>query len=128
MEPATAENQSKSVTRMSFLLDTDICSAYLKNEPLVVGRVMLHYGGLHISVITVGELLTWGAAGQRSAGPAEGRSGLAQRSNTSGSYFADSREIRRGPGRITRSRDYRGRNGPAQWSKRARVRLDNGDT
>jgi predicted nucleic acid-binding protein len=26
---------------MSFLLDTDICSAYLKNEPLVVGRVML---------------------------------------------------------------------------------------
>jgi len=44
---------------MSFLLDTDICSAYLKNEPVVVGRVMLHYGGLNVSVITVGELLTW---------------------------------------------------------------------
>jgi len=44
---------------MSFLLDTDICSAYLKNEPVVVGRVMLHYGSLHLSVITVGELLTW---------------------------------------------------------------------
>jgi tRNA(fMet)-specific endonuclease VapC len=44
---------------MSFLLDTDICSAYLKNDPLVVSRVMLHYGGLNVSVVTVGELLTW---------------------------------------------------------------------
>jgi tRNA(fMet)-specific endonuclease VapC len=44
---------------MSFLLDTDICSAYLKNNAAVVGRLMLHYGGLNVSVITVGELLTW---------------------------------------------------------------------
>jgi tRNA(fMet)-specific endonuclease VapC len=44
---------------MSFLLDMDICSAYLKNDPLVVGKVMLHFGGLSISVVTVGELLTW---------------------------------------------------------------------
>jgi len=44
---------------MSFLLDTDVCSAYLKNDAVVVSRVMLHYGGLNISVITVGELLTW---------------------------------------------------------------------
>ena len=44
---------------MSFLLVTDIFSAYLKNDPIVVGRVMLHYGGLNLSVITVGELLTW---------------------------------------------------------------------
>ncbi len=44
---------------MSFLLDTDTCSAYLKNDPVVVGRVMLHYGGLNVSVITLGELLTW---------------------------------------------------------------------
>jgi tRNA(fMet)-specific endonuclease VapC len=44
---------------MSFLLDTDICSAYLKNDRTVVGRVTLHFGGLEVSVITVGELLTW---------------------------------------------------------------------
>ncbi len=44
---------------MSFLLDTDICSAYLRNDAVVVRRVMLHYGGLNVSVITVGELLTW---------------------------------------------------------------------
>jgi tRNA(fMet)-specific endonuclease VapC len=44
---------------MSFLLDTDICSAYLKNDQRVVAKVMLHFGGLHISVVTVGELLTW---------------------------------------------------------------------
>ena len=44
---------------MSFLLDTDICSAYLKNNQSVVGKVMLHFGGLHLSVVTIGELLTW---------------------------------------------------------------------
>jgi predicted nucleic acid-binding protein len=44
---------------MSFLLDTDICSAYLKNDPTVVGKVMLHFGGLNVSVVTMGELLTW---------------------------------------------------------------------
>src|ERR1051325_9264612 len=44
---------------MSFLLDTDICSAYLKNDQTVVGKVMLHFGSLHVSVVTVGELLTW---------------------------------------------------------------------
>ena len=44
---------------MSFLLDTDICSAYLKDDPVVVLRVTLHYGGLNVSVITVGELVTW---------------------------------------------------------------------
>jgi tRNA(fMet)-specific endonuclease VapC len=44
---------------MSFLLDTDICSYYLKNDQRVVGKVMLHFGGLHLSTATVGELLTW---------------------------------------------------------------------
>ncbi len=44
---------------MSFLLDTDTCSAYLKNDQRVVNKVMLHFGGLHVSVVTVGELLTW---------------------------------------------------------------------
>jgi tRNA(fMet)-specific endonuclease VapC len=44
---------------MSFLLDTDTCSAYLKKRPQVVAKVMLHFGGLHVSAITVGELLTW---------------------------------------------------------------------
>ncbi len=44
---------------MSFLLDTDTCSAYLRNDRQVVGKVMLHFGGLQVSVVTVGELLTW---------------------------------------------------------------------
>src|SRR5436309_193721 len=44
---------------MSFLLDTDICSGYLKNDRSVVGRVMLHLGGLSISAVTAGELWTW---------------------------------------------------------------------
>jgi tRNA(fMet)-specific endonuclease VapC len=45
---------------MSFLLDTDICSAYLKNDRKVIGKVMLHFGGLAVSVVTVAELLAWG--------------------------------------------------------------------
>ena len=44
---------------MSFLLDSDTCSYYLKNDPIVLSRVMLHFGSLNVSVITVGELLTW---------------------------------------------------------------------
>jgi tRNA(fMet)-specific endonuclease VapC len=44
---------------MSFLLDTDICSAHLKNDRTVAARVTQHFGSLHVSVATVGELLTW---------------------------------------------------------------------
>lgn len=44
---------------MSFLLDTDICSAYLKGHQKVGSQMLLHYGVLHISVITAGELWTW---------------------------------------------------------------------
>ena len=44
---------------MSFLIDTDICSAYLKNNRQVTGKVMLQYGGLSVSVVTAGELLAW---------------------------------------------------------------------
>jgi tRNA(fMet)-specific endonuclease VapC len=58
---------------MSFLLDTDICSAYLKNSRKVVGKVMLHFGGLHISAVTAGELLTWA---QRANAPAARLNGV----------------------------------------------------
>jgi tRNA(fMet)-specific endonuclease VapC len=44
---------------LSFLLDTDTCSAYVKGHPLVFNRFLQYGGGLHISVITLGELLTW---------------------------------------------------------------------
>jgi len=43
---------------MSFLLDTDICSAYLKGEPSVQNRFLQYGGRLHVSVITVGELFS----------------------------------------------------------------------
>ena len=42
---------------MSFLLDTDIGSAYPKKNQRVIRKVMLHFGGLHLSVIREGELL-----------------------------------------------------------------------
>ena len=54
---------------MNFLLDTNICSAYLKGEKSVWNKFMQHTGGLAISVVTAGELWTWvsrGTASQRS--------------------------------------------------------------
>jgi tRNA(fMet)-specific endonuclease VapC len=44
---------------LSFLLDTDTCPAYLKGAPVVFNRFIQYGGGLHVSVLTVGELLTW---------------------------------------------------------------------
>ena len=54
---------------MNFLVDTNICSAYLKGEKSVWKKFMQYSGGLAISVITAGELWTWvsrGSASQRS--------------------------------------------------------------
>jgi predicted nucleic acid-binding protein len=44
---------------MSFLLDTDICSAHLKQGRLLTNRFLQYTGRLHVSAITVGELFTW---------------------------------------------------------------------
>jgi predicted nucleic acid-binding protein len=44
---------------MPFLLDTDICSAYLKGNHAVANRVEQYGGGLHVSAVTVGELFAW---------------------------------------------------------------------
>ncbi|MBI3118750.1 MAG: type II toxin-antitoxin system VapC family toxin, partial [Candidatus Hydrogenedentes bacterium] len=44
---------------MSYLLDTDICSAFIKGDPRVWSKVMQYAGRLHISTITVAELFAW---------------------------------------------------------------------
>ena len=44
---------------MSFLLDTNICSAYLKGDGRVFNRFVQHSGGLSISAVVAGELYTW---------------------------------------------------------------------
>jgi tRNA(fMet)-specific endonuclease VapC len=44
---------------VSFLVDTDICSAHLKNVRVVTNRFFQYTGRLHISAITLGELYTW---------------------------------------------------------------------
>lgn len=44
---------------MNFLVDTNICSAYLKGDHAVWGKFMQYSGGLAISVVTAGELWTW---------------------------------------------------------------------
>ena len=52
---------------MSFLLDTDTCSVHLKRSAGLTSRLVQHAGRLHVSILTVGELLTW--AKRRDAPP-----------------------------------------------------------
>ena len=52
---------------MNFLLDTNICSAYLKGDRAVWARFTQYAGGAAISVVTAGELWTWVKRGQTSA-------------------------------------------------------------
>jgi tRNA(fMet)-specific endonuclease VapC len=44
---------------VSFVLDTDICSAYLRGNRVVFSRFQQYWGGLHVSAITVAELSVW---------------------------------------------------------------------
>ena len=44
---------------MNFLVDTNICSAWLKGDQAVWSKFLQHGGGLAISVVTAGELWTW---------------------------------------------------------------------
>src|SRR3954471_12702178 len=44
---------------MSYLLDTDTCSAFLKGDRRVFNRFIQHSGGLHISILTLAELYSW---------------------------------------------------------------------
>ena len=44
---------------MSHLIDTNICSAYLKGAARIQNKFMQYGGGLSVSVITVAELKVW---------------------------------------------------------------------
>ena len=44
---------------MSFLLDTDTCSACLRDVTGVTNRLVQYAGRLYISALTLGELFTW---------------------------------------------------------------------
>jgi tRNA(fMet)-specific endonuclease VapC len=45
---------------MSFVIDTDTCSALLKGNRAVQSRFLQYGGGLFVSAISVAELFTWG--------------------------------------------------------------------
>lgn len=52
---------------MSFLVDTNICSAYLKGNPQVWNRFLQYSGRLHICAVIAAELFAW--AKRRKASP-----------------------------------------------------------
>ncbi len=59
MESSPAKHQPIGDRAVSFILDTDICSAYLKGNHQVGNRMEQYGGGLHVSAITAAELFTW---------------------------------------------------------------------
>ena len=79
---------------MSFLLDTDICSAYLKNDRTVAGKVLLHFGSLHVTVVTVGEVLTWALRATAPPAPATRRAGFLEGHGRAGCHTGRGREVR----------------------------------
>jgi len=66
---------------VSFLLDTDICSAHLKGHPGVSNRVVQYGGQLYVSTITIGELLTWALRAKAPPGRARDASDFLSRVN-----------------------------------------------
>jgi tRNA(fMet)-specific endonuclease VapC len=44
---------------VSFLLDTDTCSAHLRQVAVVTSKFLQYTGRLHVSTLTVGELYVW---------------------------------------------------------------------
>lgn len=44
---------------MSFLLDTNICSAHLKDDRLLFHRFIQHAGNLYVSQVILAELFSW---------------------------------------------------------------------
>ena len=52
---------------MSFLLDTDICSASMKSVTRVYNRFIQYSGRLYISTVTLGELYVWALRSRGSA-------------------------------------------------------------
>jgi hypothetical protein len=58
---------------VSFLLDTDTCSAHLKQKGTVSNRFLQYTGGLHVSTITLAELYAWA---KRRAAPPKRMDGL----------------------------------------------------
>lgn len=60
---------------MSFLLDTDICSAYLRGNQVITNRIVQYGGRIHVSVISVAELTAWAG---RSKAPASRLQGVAR--------------------------------------------------
>jgi len=46
---------------VSYLIDSDTCSAFLRADRRVSGKFLQYMGRLHISAVTAGELLAWAA-------------------------------------------------------------------
>lgn len=44
---------------MSFLIDTDIASAHLRDSRVVTGRFLQYTGQLHLSTVSLAELKSW---------------------------------------------------------------------
>lgn len=53
---------------MSFVIDTDTCSAHIKGHPRVHNRFLQYGGRLYMSIVTLAELTIWA---RRASAPAK---------------------------------------------------------
>src|SRR5947208_8151644 len=67
MDAGAEESAPAGDRGMSFLLDTNICSAQMRADARVQARFIQYGGRLHISTVALGELFAW--AGRAKASP-----------------------------------------------------------
>src|SRR4051812_45643663 len=73
MVPSAAQAPPPGAGAVSFLLDTDTCSAHLRQKGPVGNRFLQYTGGLHVSTVTLAELYAWAL---RAAAPPKRLDGL----------------------------------------------------
>jgi tRNA(fMet)-specific endonuclease VapC len=59
LEPPATKNHPTGDAIVSFLLDTDICSAYLKGDRRLSERFIQYGGHLNVSALSAAELFAW---------------------------------------------------------------------
>src|SRR2546421_9531184 len=59
MDSAATQEQAPGDPGLSFLLDTDICSAFMKGVGRVTNRFIQHGGRLYLPTVALGELYAW---------------------------------------------------------------------
>jgi hypothetical protein len=109
---------------VSFLVDTDTCSAHLKNPGIVTNRFLQYSGRLHVTAITLGELYTWTLRAKAPPKKLQSLLDLLKRRDGSGRGWGCCPEVRRSASGTPRLRTAHARHGSAHCGHGPRPRTD----